>query len=840
MATKRKGKTVPCEGCRERKKKCTAGQPCERCKRLGIQCYYLKPVAPPKPENIESANHQEIQMHVEVLEDIMRNMERELYLLKSPFRVKQIAQHNETMRSSDTEYTTSDEDFDHHHQHRNRLNSTNTTTTATNRFFSQHEMTSNWQLKFRKDGRISINTDILSYANLLKHVEALGVLSETIPIIKQPTLASLSAGGGYLHRNVLYTVVRRGNFRAILGCIQNEARKQIISASTMTPPPSSQQYQPLLLEYDQLSASNGNTPSVVFEKKDLALQLVNAYFACRFLHRVVFHQKTFYDMFVKGRSDLEASPVVCAVSAAVLTMHCKHVMAFVPYDQQLGLGEYYFDKARYVVSLQFDEPSMETMITYLFMSLYKSNLLRPQDANMYLEIAIRIRQILAETAYKHPPLSPIYSSTLSPPNTFNSATITTATTATTTTNTTTNPINTDSTHTTTTNTILPKRPSKSKMMNRYLGEYEMFKRLHAGFQDCVQFIQFINNQRGIPVKNLSPSRNKPSMLNQENTSFKQRFQEICAEAYDPKPLPDESRLTVRAILKEHYVGCIARVVGPYFRRVRWNESDLIPLSFLMKTEEDLSQVYFHQIPLDFRLAPSIFEDGISDTEFRKRLLEDGRTDVNSVTIAARYYQSLLALHEPFQPTIRRSRKSAHNITLLVPENLEDFDFKKQKKRKMCSLATSSSSSSEEEGEEGENDDTHVLSVHALRAQEICYKCSITVVRLLEFQCTILGACTIPTPSLFCAWDTLMRNSCLGMDEQDLKASGVNDYLSAKDIELAREYAVRCIEVLRRGYLFNGAEREVFEYYEKIESQLLTALCKSASPTAKYWEPVSNW
>ncbi|KAG1057401.1 hypothetical protein G6F42_028794 [Rhizopus arrhizus] len=86
----------------------------------------------------------------------------------------------------------------------------------------------------------------------------------------------------------------------------------------------------------------------------------------------------------------------------------------------------------------------------------------------------------------------------------------------------------------------------------------------------------------------------------------------------------------------------------------------------------------------------------------------------------------------------------------------------------------------------------------------------------------------------------MRNSCLGMDEDDLKASGVNNYLSAKDIELAREYAVRCIEVLRRGYLFNGAEREVFEYYERIESQLLTALCKSASPTVKYWEPVSNW
>lgn len=775
-------------------------------------------------------------MHVEVLEDIMRNMEREMYLLKSPFRIKQIAQQSErTMHSFDAEDTTSDEDFDQL-LYRDRLNATTTTTaTATNRFFSQHEMTSNWQLKLGKDGGISINTDILSYANLLKHVEALGNLSNTIPIIKQPTLASLSAGGGYLHRNVLYTVVRRGNFRAILGCIQNEARKQIISACTMTPPPSAAaQQQPLLLEYDQQQQQH-STPSVVFEKKDLALQLVNAYFGCRFLHRVVFHQKTFFDMFVKGRSDLEASPVVCAVAAAVLTMHCKHVIACVPYDQQLGLGEYYFDKARYAVSLQFDEPSMETMIAYLFMSLYKSNLLRPQDANMYLEIAIRIRQILAETVYKHPPPLPIYSTQ---PNTVYS-------TATTTTNSTNSTTHTHTTHPTTNhadstaNTSSPKRPSKSKMLNRYLGEYETFKRLHAGFQDCVQFIQFINNQRGVPAKNLNPSRNKPSMLNQENSTFKQLFQEICAETYDPKPLPDESRQTVRAILKEHYVGRIARVVGPYFRRVRWSETDLIPLSFLMKTEEDLNQLYFCQIPLDFRLAPSIFEDGISDAEFRKRLLEDGRTDINSVTIAARYYQSLLALHEPFQPTIRRSRRSIRDIALLVPENLEDFDLKQHTlKRKLCAAASSSSSSEgEDEEEEG---DANVLSVHALRAQEVCYKCSIIVVRLLEFQCTILEACTIPTPSLLCAWDTLMRNSCLGMDQDDLDAAGVTNYLSAKDIELAREYAVRCIEVLRRGYLFNGAEREVFEYYEKIETQLLTALCKSASPTAKYWEPVSNW
>jgi hypothetical protein len=772
----------------------------------------LKPVSPPKLECIESVNNQEIQMHVEVLEDIMRNMEREMYLLKSPFLLKQGDQ-NKSSKDSDSTTTDnmfSDEDFDTgFHMNNSRLPSR-----------SDNASTS-WQLKFRKDGNISINTDILSYSNLLKHIEALGTTANIFPIVKQPTLASLSAGGGYLYRHILCSVLRKGNFKATLQCIQNVQQRQqrfISSFSSFTTPST------LLIEAENAA------PNIVFEKKDLALQLVNTYFSCRFHHRVIFHQKTFFDLFVNKRADLESSPVVCALAAAVLTMHCKHVLAIVPFDQQLALGDYYFNKARYAVSLQFDEPSMETMITYLHMSLYKVNLLRPQDANMYLEIAIRIRQILADGIYKHPP-QPYINTNNNITNTSNNNTNTYITTSTTTTTT----AGTDLIE----STPLPKRPTKSKALNRYLGEYETFKRLHAGFQDVVQFIQFVNNQRGVPVKSTN-SRNKPSICNKENTTFQKLFQAICAELYDPKPMPDESRQTIRAIMKERYIGLIVKAVGPYFSKVRFGEDDMIPLSFLMKTEEDLKNVYYQQIPLDYRLAPSIFEDNLDDAEFKKRLGEDGRCDIVSVTLAARYYQSLLALHEPFLPVIRRP-PTLIDLSL-IQENIEPDSPKKRKKRKrkpdgspntVSTACTLSSSSSSEEDEE-------VLSVHDLRAQEVCYRCAIIVVRLLEYQCTALQACTIPTPSLLCAWDILMRNSCLGMTEFDLEESGVTKYLTAKDIQLSREYAVRCIEVLRRGYMFNGAERDLWEYYEKIESQLLTALCQSASPTAKYWEPVENW
>lgn len=743
----------------------------------------------------------------------MRNMEREMYLLKSPFLLMQ-EDKKKTSNDSDSSTTDnvfSDEDFDTSFH----LNNRSLTSRSNN-------VSTNWQLTFRRNGEISINTDILSYSSLLKHIESLGTTSNIFPLVKQPTLASLSAGGGYLYRHVLCSILRKGNFKATLQCIHNvQQRQQIFMSSSSFTAPST-----LLIEAENAA------PNIVFEKEDLALQLINAYFSCRFLHRVIFHQKTFFDMFVHKREDLESSPVVCALAAAVLTMHCKHVLAIVPFDQQLALGDYYFNKARYAVSLQFDEPSMETMITYLHMSLYKANLLRPQDANMYLEIAIRIRQILADGIYKNPP---------QPYHNQNHNIINNSTYANTINNVNTCPTTSAGTYLIDVSSPSPKRPTKSKILNRYLGEYETFKRLHAGFQDAVQFIQFVNNQRGVPVKSTN-SRNKPSICNNENTTFQKLFQTICTELYDPKPMPDESRQTIRALMKERYIGLIVKAVGPFFTKVRFGEDDMIPLSFLMKTEEDLKNVYYQQIPLDYRLAPSIFEDNLDDAEFKKRLEEDGRCDVVSVTLAARYYQSLLALHEPFLPVIRRP--PALIDLSLIQENAEPDSLKKKKKRKrktpvhdspdtVSTTFTLSSSSSSEEDED-------VLSVHALRAQEVCYRCAIIVVRLLEYQCTALQACTIPIHSLLCAWDILMRNACLGMTEFDLEESGVTKYLTAKNIQLAQEYAVRCIEVLRRGYMFNGAERDIWEYYEKIESQLLTALCQSASPTAKYWEPVENW
>ncbi|KAI8875826.1 hypothetical protein K501DRAFT_338472 [Backusella circina FSU 941] len=685
------------------------------CKRLGIQCYYLQTNS---NENLSSKAKEELQLQVEVLEDILKSMEREMCQLKSL----------EKGNNMDITYEL-DADFDD---------------TPVIQKEQLKENTHNWQLTIGNQNSIAIQTDITSFKTLLQHIEHLFSQQQqqmSTPLVKQPTLASLSAGGGYLRRYILSSYLRKGLFVSTMEGVRKVQHKQI-----------------KYIEYKDESLVK-----TWKHDKPIAIKLLEVYFSCRFLHRVLFHQKTFWDLFVNA-DDPEASPVVCAVCAALLTMHCKHVMHIIPYHQQVQLGEYFFQKARESLESQFDQVSLETLSAYLHMGIYKANILRPDEANVYLEMALRIRHILADDVYKYPP------------NHLSSS--------------------------------KSRRFIRSKSFTRTLGEWETFKRLHTGFQDVIQFIEFVNNERGVPVKGHQRLRKR--------SHYYELFKEIPMLQYQPTPLPDESRQTVRAIMKEQFIGRIVSIVGPYFYRVRFGQDEMIPLSFLMTTEENLKRFYYHQLALDYQLSPCIFEDGIDDIEFKRRLNEDGRCDIASVTIAARFYQSQLALHEPFLPVMKRARSNLDDHSLIAQYNIQP----------------NKDDHTHHDSDDDDNED--IVSIHALRAQEVCFKTAIIVVRLLEYQTNILEACTIPTPSLLTAWDIHMRNSCLGMSEQEIAQ---NDYLSASDVKISREFALRCIDVLKRGYLFNFAERSIWEHYQDIENQLLDALYVSNPPqSAHYWEP----
>ncbi|KAI7907326.1 uncharacterized protein BX663DRAFT_495522 [Cokeromyces recurvatus] len=746
--TKRKGKTVPCEGCRERKKKCTTGQPCERCNRLGIQCYYIKSVIPPKIEYIEAAYNQQLQFHINMLEENMKILEKELYSLKLPLLVEQ--------QKYILEDTNSDTD-----------SSTSTFTSSLSTYNSSMTTSKDWKLTFNKDGSISINTDIQSHSNLLNYIKTFS----TIQVInRQPTLPVI----GYLKRNGLSSIIRKGSYLATVQSIQNQSQQQQhynnISQLSVSQPLFSLSF----LNLPETSRVNDKVPSILYERKELSLELINTYFSCCFLNHVIFHQKTFYDMFIKDPSDLETSPVVSALCAIILVIHCKHIMAIVPYDQQFALGEYYFNKARSFISIQFDEPTLETMITYLLMSLYKGKILQPKASYMYLDMAIRIRQILIETVYR--------------------------------------------------------QPHVSLENNCRSGEYETFVRLHAAFLDATQFIQFINNQRGIPLnRNTGGGPKAPMTLDNEKKSFLRSFYLACQDFCLSRALPDETQEIKRAIMREYYIGRMSKTMHPYLIRVRFSDDDCIPLSFIKDIERDINRLYYQQIPKENQLNSTIFEDGIHEIEFKRRMKEDKRSNPDSVSLAAQYFQCLIALYEPYLPILPVSPTLTHHLLTIqgLPIEHDMLQNPNNNKRKRNVMMDEQDVSS------------YDLLAHTLRAQAICYKSAIQVVRLLDYQSTVLGTCTISSANLLCAWDILIRNSCLAMTEKEIEEEiRIKKFLSIQEVRLSREYALRCIEIFRRGYMFNSAEKEIWAYYEAVAKQLSSTLCQPTPSTATYWEPAS--
>ncbi|KAG1199542.1 hypothetical protein G6F35_012499 [Rhizopus arrhizus] len=72
-------KKTPCNSCRQRKRKCSYGNPCERCIKLGTQCVYT---ILPSPKDLEYLQEIEYIEQIELLENQMVTIESEMNTLK--------------------------------------------------------------------------------------------------------------------------------------------------------------------------------------------------------------------------------------------------------------------------------------------------------------------------------------------------------------------------------------------------------------------------------------------------------------------------------------------------------------------------------------------------------------------------------------------------------------------------------------------------------------------------------------------------------------------------------------------------------------------------------------
>ncbi|KAG2226657.1 hypothetical protein INT45_001004 [Circinella minor] len=769
-----KGKNVPCEGCRERKKKCSSGQPCERCKRLGIECQYLKPATPPDLNYVDMVNNHELKANVDKLEHLIKYMEEEMRQLQQSSHCNRASPTYSSLHPLIAKRELSSgsipiESSDCSIWSVSTIDSPSTITTTTpplhpteltavkkrkpqNQYYPQSTITTNWKLKLGPHG-LCIETNILSYDDLMHQIQAFAfakTLNEEpiTPLFKQPSNSTHPT----IPRYALNSPMRRAHFRAIKQCITLNEQHSVQEASSSSP--SLSLTLSLKNEKNDVNASwnsdhDRGVPSSILHFKQqnsqhITLKLIDIFFSCQFYQNMCLHRNTFYSLFV-DQDDPEASPVVCALTAAILTMHCHHILEIIPYSQQINAHSYFISRAKYLLSNVFDELTLEPYLTYLFMALYYIKLQRPRDAIRYFEQCIRIRHLLVDE-------------------------------------------------------YMPK-----KGYSDHTGEQELFKRSHKVLFMIARQVEFLHNRRGIIVRSMEHKRQTiPPLVNELKQYVKP---EDCL----PTSFPDEDARVSRVIKQDGCSDRIYHVLTKFLAFTRYSQ-DPVPLPMLVKTEAALNEYYFKDLPPEFRLALNIFEDNLSDEEFRRRLADDDNSDAASITLAIRYYQAVISIHEPFVPTL----PPEYNLNSTAKDTPGTLPI----------LSMDEDHSASEKHEE------HERAMHTLRAFEICYRSSIILVRLLEYMIVTLDICTDSLmPCLLTAWDTHVRNACLGLTDPE-KAQ---KHVPTQVVKVSREYVLRCVAIVRKGYHYNAADKGLWEHYQSVESELLNAMFVTRPYSAQYWD-----
>ncbi|KAJ2958681.1 hypothetical protein NQZ79_g5759 [Umbelopsis isabellina] len=327
---------------------------------------------------------------------------------------------------------------------------------------SSADRATEWTLTMSKSG-LTINTSIQTFADLIFHI---------------PQLTSLAISGV---KFPMTEHVRQNPASLIVKRVPNPSfalRRSLLLASLKSI--ETIRYRRLLHENQYwISEERAN---------ELAKQLVRTYFECLHYKRIVIHRKAFLEMFIKGRDNI-LSGAVCAFSAAIITMRCRHLLGIVSLADQETIGEYFFNRARDAISEAFDEVSLENYFTLLWMAKYKVGMLEPEDAKKYIEMAERQSELLA----------PTYLSTLD---------------------------------------------SKYKQSPRDIGRAEMFHRLFLARREVVSAVSFLENKRGVPLAKSEHKVPHPSLNEKEKD---QRY------STPAKITPDDSILEKRGILRDRFM-----------------------------------------------------------------------------------------------------------------------------------------------------------------------------------------------------------------------------------------------------------------------------------------------
>ncbi|CAO3593100.1 unnamed protein product [Absidia cylindrospora] len=625
-----------------------------------------------------------------------------------------------------------------------------------------------------------------------------------------------------LRRQLPLWLLRRGYYMAITMCVKTQQNTDHALTAALPATPHNlfqhhlgyqqQQPSPPLSEHESTKQDDDAPPMTIIaaatadfndNPDKLCRHILDTFFSCYAVRYTILHQRTFYRLFVtpiaSSSSSLLDSPVICAVCAVALTIRCRHMLPSIPYQHQVQVADILYRRARDI--MDFDEPTLATFIVLSFLAMYKQLIFCVEEATFYLDMAFRTRCLLVDDD--------------------------------------------------------DDDDDNDDVDDDTRGERELIKRLHWALWETQTSVEYYKNQRGVPQSTTAKSSSASSLYcnarseNPISTLMKEK-----KHRYRRRPLPDEPPIIHRTLRNAYYKSEMMAAQGSFLRQVRFGNKDTIDVNYLAETEYRFNK-YYQGIPADCRMPPGILEEGLSDSDFRKRLDtlrgDDrgggiGRVDEDddgnltaALALTLQYLQGVISLYEPFLPDLK-DRQRAQGAGLLKDDG-DTPSFTGSSTTK-----TGSKFIKEEETSARTTGESEVT-MHQLRAQQKCTHAATSIVRLLDYQRSLPHHCTVNVHILLTAWDIHMRNACLGMtippDDDDDGHDNSSLYfhcLTTASIHQARRSLLQCLSILREGYLFNFAEHAVWEYYEHVEQQLLFSLPRqhpSTAPTAAYWIPFGS-
>ncbi|KAG0742228.1 hypothetical protein G6F62_006672 [Rhizopus arrhizus] len=360
-------KKVPCEECRNQKRKCNGLKPCERCYKFDIDCVYSSSHSPVDEEFIQIAVQTELLKQAESLETEIANMEKIMKRMKNQGNSTPSLT-NDSDRSMTDEFPSSPStalSFSSESVQHSKLIAV--LDNGTQAILKKGEKKSQpWILNVKK-GDFCIDTHINNYSDLFNNLYCM--------------LQSVEYGSSI--PPVLENYIKQDNIVSQLVVLirkkygKTQCKNVAKSIRIFTTP----------------KMSNVNTIVTACSPENIQVttnKLIQAYLRCQHFQQLAIHVPTFVRCFL----DTRESAAAMALCATICTLRCNHIAGCLPSDSLVEYGKFYFKRARDALETSFDQFNLESFTAYVFMAVYTLTISEIEKGKLYTDMAERISVVL--------------------------------------------------------------------------------------------------------------------------------------------------------------------------------------------------------------------------------------------------------------------------------------------------------------------------------------------------------------------------------------------------------------------------------------------------------------